>query len=470
MLFAHITTVAPTTSGGWLALAMSAANSSDLVGFQSEPNCGRGTIGILWSCFTTIVLSMWASLHLDLFDTGLTVRIAMFIACLLLPEAGVAIAAKEWATAMHWRNEIRKQPGWAEWSLKQSFLVLMGGVICDQGINESEISATNSAAQEGQAGNRKTEKQDETTELEQQALPKAPSIRNSSDSDDEEKFEPNRLTLDVLMDLIKKGNEIDHVSEEAGQKSPQGKEAGSQQTNNPAAACKETGESHRVTFDMFPSKKDINKRAKTDAMVKVIAVGQALWFAANVIFRLVVGTSLSLLEIVTVAYVLCGIVLYAMWFAKPQGLEEAFTVSIPAAVIPRKEVSRTPKREDPWSKGQVARLGAGLAVVALFSAVHIAAWNYHFPSVAEAWLWRVSVIGSWALASLPVLNPILPESWYSSPGWYGSFKKPLRIVIATPYLALRLVTFVLMFMAFRAAPRSVYEDADWTSYWVSLGG
>jgi len=38
-------------------------NSTE-IGFVHEPNCGRGTIGILWSCATTILLCTYIALHL----------------------------------------------------------------------------------------------------------------------------------------------------------------------------------------------------------------------------------------------------------------------------------------------------------------------------------------------------------------------------------------------------------------------
>ncbi|KAF4595458.1 hypothetical protein GQ602_001071 [Ophiocordyceps camponoti-floridani] len=405
---------------------MATHGTGGLVGFRSEPNCGRGTVGILWSCFSTIALSMWASLHLDLLESGIEMRIGMFVGCLLIPEAGVAAATDEYATALYWRDRIRAFPGWESWSLKHSFLVRMGGVVFADPAVRGPGSGSRSEHRPG----------------------------TPDDDDDNEKAKPYYLTLPILLQLIKEA-QPDHTPDHTPAVD---KSDGRVSTQPPL---------QHIRPDMFPSTRNINQRAKTDAMVKVLALLQALWFAANVIFRLVVGIGLSLLETMTVAYVLCGIFLFILWFAKPQGLEEPFDLPISMPAGPKSPAS---ERADPRSRAQVARLTTGILLVALFSATHLAAWNYPFPSVVETWLWRGSVIASWVLASLPVLNPVLPVSWYSSPGWYGSFGKRLIPFLATPYLIARLITFALVFTAFRAVPSSVYEKPSWSSYWVSLSG
>ncbi|RDA82444.1 hypothetical protein CP532_4512 [Ophiocordyceps camponoti-leonardi (nom. inval.)] len=396
---------------------MATHGTGGLVGFRPEPNCGRGTMGILWSCFSTIGLSLWASLHLDLSDAGIEMRVGMFVGCLILPEAGVAIATGEYATALYWRDRVRAHAGWEAWSLKHSYLVLMGGVV---------VVAC--------------------------ADPSNPTLPFKYQGD-EEKRQPVYLTMPFLLRLIEESQ-------------PTTKEV------LPEADISTSGDQQvsPLSFDMFPSAKDIDRRAKTDAVVKVLALGQALWFAANVVFRLVAGTGVSLLETMTVAYVLCGIVLYLLWFAKPQRLEEPFSVPVSLSGPPPPPVPSLPRRENPRSPAQVARLVVGILLVAVFSAVHLAAWNYPFATRVEAWFWRGTVLASWVLASLPALNPVLPESWYSSPGWYGSFDRRLKPFLAISYVVARLTTFVLVFTAFRAVPSSVYEQPEWSSYWISLGG
>ncbi|PHH73166.1 hypothetical protein CDD80_4002 [Ophiocordyceps camponoti-rufipedis] len=404
---------------------MATHGTGDLVGFRPEPNCGRGTIGILWGCLSTIALSLWASIHLNLVEAGLEIRIGMFVGCLILPEAGVAEATEEYATALYWRDRIRAFPGWESWSLKHSYLVLMSGVVC-----------ADPAVRGSGSGPRSEQRPD------------------SVDDDDNEKTKPDYLTLPILFELIKE-TQPDYPPVADYHKD-------SRVNTQPPL--------QHVRLDMFPSSRNINQRSKTDAMVKLLALLQTLWFAVNILFRLVVGIGLSLLETMTVAYVLCGIFLFFLWFAKPQGLEEPFDLPVSLAARQIPPPPPMPRRADPRSRAQVARLTTGILLVTLFSATHLAAWNYPFPSVVETWLWRGSVIASWILASLPALNPVLPESWYHSAGWYGSFgKRPSRF-LAGFYVTARLTTFALVFASLRAVPSSVYEKPRWSSYWVSLSG
>lgn len=69
---------------------------------------------------------------------------------------------------------------------------------------------------------------------------------------------------------------------------------------------------------------DIKALSKTDSLTKIIACIQALWFAAQIMSRLVEGRAITLLEVSTCAYVLCTFVGYAAWWKKPQNVFYAF--------------------------------------------------------------------------------------------------------------------------------------------------
>lgn len=55
-------------------------------------------------------------------------KIFLVIEIIFFPEAGVAMAVKEFATAWYLREKIRRVSGWEQFTLKQAFLVLMGGI------------------------------------------------------------------------------------------------------------------------------------------------------------------------------------------------------------------------------------------------------------------------------------------------------------------------------------------------------
>ncbi|KAL8775115.1 MAG: hypothetical protein Q9209_000594 [Squamulea sp. 1 TL-2023] len=101
-----------------------------VVGWVSEPS-GRGTLGIIWSCFFTIFVSTWTVLHLNLPAPNerhwqTQVRKAKWMtAAVLVPEVVTAsafaqrVAARESVKTMKAMN--------CPWTMKHAFYLNMGG-------------------------------------------------------------------------------------------------------------------------------------------------------------------------------------------------------------------------------------------------------------------------------------------------------------------------------------------------------
>jgi hypothetical protein len=84
----------------------------DMVGFVPEPHCGRGTIGIIWSCLTTIFLSTWTSYHMGFSDTRVKTKIFEVALVVLFPEVMAARALEQSVNAWYFRKALRVIPGW----------------------------------------------------------------------------------------------------------------------------------------------------------------------------------------------------------------------------------------------------------------------------------------------------------------------------------------------------------------------
>lgn len=69
-------------------------------------------------------------------------------------------------------------------------------------------------------------------------------------------------------------------------------------------------------------KDDIADRSKTDELGKFLACLQASWMLVEVCTRLVLGVSITLLEVTTLGHVLCALVLYLLWWHKPRWIRE----------------------------------------------------------------------------------------------------------------------------------------------------
>ncbi|KAM7191822.1 hypothetical protein V8F33_008669 [Rhypophila sp. PSN 637] len=121
----------------------------ETVGFVPEPNCGRGTIGIIWSCFSTLFLVIWVACHPPTSEPDskeswlIDEKIRLCLLFFVIPEVGATAAIESLFSARKLRRDMRKIPGWEQFSLKQAFLV--GGLegLWEKEDSESKISGGN---------------------------------------------------------------------------------------------------------------------------------------------------------------------------------------------------------------------------------------------------------------------------------------------------------------------------------------
>jgi hypothetical protein len=72
----------------------------------------------------------------------------------------------------------------------------------------------------------------------------------------------------------------------------------------------------------------IMDRSKADDLVKGLACSQTLWIIIQVIARKASDLPVTLLELNTVAHVVCAILMYVLWWCKPQGINQPEFVSV----------------------------------------------------------------------------------------------------------------------------------------------
>ncbi|KAL9131223.1 MAG: hypothetical protein Q9175_006823 [Cornicularia normoerica] len=70
------------------------------------------------------------------------------------------------------------------------------------------------------------------------------------------------------------------------------------------------------------SKEDILDKSKSDNMSKMISVVQALWMLAQIIGRLIIDLPVTLLEVNTLAHIMCAMIIYILWWDKPKLINE----------------------------------------------------------------------------------------------------------------------------------------------------
>ena len=109
---------------------MVAHGSDDFRGFVSEPD-GRGTLNIVWSCLSVLLLNTWTVLHINIPSSEWKAwRIYLhkfkwsFIA-LLIPEGMIGIAYSQWRHAKISINQMKKHA--PQWTIVHGFYAEMGG-------------------------------------------------------------------------------------------------------------------------------------------------------------------------------------------------------------------------------------------------------------------------------------------------------------------------------------------------------
>lgn len=70
------------------------------------------------------------------------------------------------------------------------------------------------------------------------------------------------------------------------------------------------------------SKEDILDKNKSDNVSKLLSVLQALWMLTQIISRLYGKLPVTLLEVNTLAHIICAIIIYSLWWNKPKLINE----------------------------------------------------------------------------------------------------------------------------------------------------
>lgn len=206
-----------------------------------------------------------------------------------------------------------------------------------------------------------------------------------------------------------------------------------------------------IHIDMLPQRDEISRRSKKSWFEKIVAGGQAVWFSANVISRVMGGYQVTLMEDVTMAYACCGLIAMAAWIRCPQDIEDPFEVVL------RELDTAAGQRAGPSCNLQVLvdRCMSELVILSLLvvTGVHLAAWQYPFPSAVEAWIWRSCALSTLPLGSLVVY-----------------FSKMSSLKVTCPLFAVaRLALWTVACTAFRRMPVTAFDTPDWSNYWGHIG-
>ncbi|KAJ7090890.1 hypothetical protein B0H15DRAFT_948642 [Mycena belliarum] len=258
---------------------------------------------------------------------------------------------------------------------------------------------------------------------------------------------------------------------------------------------------------------DITDRSKGDALAKGVALAQGLWFTAQCIARVNQGLPVTELEVATLAFAVLNVFIWSIWWHKPLDVQRAIPIGpddvLDAVLLPPQPWYRRLLRSiiigaypdfhpasatavpSFWSMEHdrprasafvlsVSNFTEGV-VGAVFGSIHCAAWNAHFPTAAERWVWRACAAAVAAIPAAMVFVPasrflgvrllkrVFPTLWKLHwAGWHSDSLDTLAwviISICSPiYVLGRLFLIVLPLATLRALQPGVFVDVDWSVY------
>jgi hypothetical protein len=282
----------------------------------------------------------------------------------------------------------------------------------------------------------------------------------------------------------------------------------------------------------LPREENIQDFSKADAFTKAFACVQSIWLIVQSIARASQGLPITQLELSTMAFVMCALIMYLLWWDKPFGVEQRIVlIGVTYMTTEEEEGLRNSSGvrvlwEQIWWEGhdykddfvhdfgwdafvkltvlnlapdnwdntlgdQFKRLlrhlfGLGrsdkdtpprelintltlYAAGTLFSAFHIGAWNWEFPSPISRTLWRAFAVTATGAGPFSVLLIIFYSTYfvyqiYKSRPFFGTLYIGILILMGVMYTISRLALLVLIFYCFSSMPVGVYETVDWTKF------
>lgn len=229
----------------------------------------------------------------------------------------------------------------------------------------------------------------------------------------------------------------------------------------------------------------INDKSKADVLVKGIACLQAVWLVIQTIARALQNLPISLLELVTISYVVCTLITYCCWWQKPFDVGVPFIIGTVTvydlqvdgwgSVLAENRRSHQPgitNRINPDEEGSDSAFSGTMVMVivaALFGGIHCIAWNFVFPTPAEQLVWRISAVTTTIMSPIPIaVSRLSSHSFYIQLPWFGKiFIKPstaIGLSTSLIYIVFRIYLISEPFLSLRSVPSDIYKTIEWTQF------
>lgn len=112
-----------------------------------------------------------------------------------------------------------------------------------------------------------------------------------------------------------------------------------------------------------------------------------------------------------------------------------------------------------------------VCVSIVFGAIHCIAWSFHFATLKEQWLWRISAIlvsaSPISIAVVSVVFTIFDFKEENESTWmelYSALMLLTFFITSCLYITARIILLILPFWALRALPPGAYVELNWISF------
>ena len=466
-----------------------------MTGWTDNPNT-RGTLDIIFSCLSTIILCVWSVQHLNVpceSDRDITIRkLQWVIFNILAPEFLLYLAIEEvnqtYRDMCIFRQRLADHPEtMGGWSIEEQGLLEQLLTSCD-GIGPriraifSHLGTKHFMTRRRMGRRSRTKKPELQGPQELRDRPDGWLTETEAPPDLSTAVTVNESKLWTVTHAIYLNMGGIHVEAE-DPTSPGQKWKGSIYSDVLIPSDEISEQSHSLLNHLSLSQKEILDKSKSDGLTKAIAVLQIAYFALSVITRKSQNISSSQLEILTLAFASMAVITYLVLWNKPKGIEVPTTINIShfAEDVDKATgvLSRLKERDNERGNGlwavfdrtcEESGLSIGLLffVPTLFGGLHCLAWNFTFPSSIERYLWRVSSVSSASTSVISMLWAVLNAACEEKPTIrYSSLIDFLLNVgiwtIVLGYCLARLLLIGVSFSSLRSMPAEVYHTT-WSKY------
>ncbi|KAH9203145.1 hypothetical protein DL95DRAFT_321991 [Leptodontidium sp. 2 PMI_412] len=458
-----------------------------IVNFVSAPN-SRGTLNLLWSSLSVIILCVWTVHHLNVpvqILPGSTSQMyglkfqrvigktKWMLLMVLAPELLLGKALVDLLSALHSEKDMKDladQDG-AKWTITHAYFANMGGFYLH--LRDTAIQTT---GVEGEANRSYLSTGTQEGPILKDSFGKklgTPSTRHGRQTWCLDNIN-QRLANTAMDSLMEREPSLRLRSRQRNLMALQGNfwvlDAAQ------LRLAREFG-----VLEHLPqiSEHDLEDQNKGDALVKALAVAQSLWLIVQLLVRFAKHLPSSQLELMAAAFAGCSSFTYVLFWFKPKdvGQPRHFratrypTAEEVLAIAMEGPTTFFHYREDRYPR--ISFLIGSVTGAIIFGFPHLFAWNFAFPTTIERLIWRIAAVLAVVLPVVGLVVDLIFSFFYKRKARHammpGHFQRKFLSIISKiiwtfslSYFLVRIYMMVEVFRSLFYLPPRVFRTT-WSS-------